>query len=267
MMICHNGDSHSQIALDCSIPVLSCHMSEDSSPQVSLKYKFKMADARSIEFEILLSKDKLTYQTISNTQNPAWTELEFRMCEGCKLADTGVKHCPVAVNLQDIVVAFKSDVSYDIIDLSIETAERTYSKEQISMQSGLSSILGIVMVTSGCPSLDYLRPMVATHLPFATIDESIYRAMSMYLLAQFTRAKNGLEPDWSLKELTHIYNDIDAINISMTSRLRAATEEDASLNAVVILDSFAKLVPMSIEGSFGGMEDLFWPYLKDTPQS
>ncbi len=242
-------------------------MSEDSSSQVSLKYKFKMADSRSIEFEILLSKDKLTYQTLSNTEKPAWTDLGFHMCEGCKLANTGVKHCPVAVNLQDIVTAFKSDVSYDIIDLSVETAERTYSKEQVSMQSGLSSILGIVMVTSGCPSLDYLRPMVATHLPFASIDESIYRAMSMYLLAQFTRAKNGLEPDWTLKGLTHIYNKIDAINISMTQRLRAATEEDASLNAVVILDSFAKLVPMSIEGSFGGMEDLFWPYLEDSPKS
>ena len=242
-------------------------MSEDSTALVSLKYNFKMADSRSIEFEILLSRDKLNYQTISKTENPAWTDLDFHMCDGCKLADAGVKHCPVAVNLQDIVTAFKSDVSYDIIDLSIETAERTYSKEQVSMQSGLSSILGIVMVTSGCPSLDYLRPMVATHLPFASIDESIYRAMSMYLLAQFTRAKNGLEPDWTLKGLAKIYNEIDAINISVTRRLRAATEEDSSLNAVVILDSFAKLVPMSIDGSFGGMEDLFWPYLEDVPKS
>ena len=135
------------------------------------------------------------------------------------------------------------------------------------MQSGLSSILGIIMVTSGCPTLDYLRPMVGTHLPFASIDESIYRAMSMYLLAQFTRAKNGLEPDWTLKGLSKIYAEIDNINISIVKRLRAATEEDASLNAVVILDSFAKLVPMSINGSFGGMEDLFWPYLQDDPAS
>ncbi len=242
-------------------------MSEESSSQVSLKYKFKMADSRSFEFEILLSPDKLGYQIVSDVEKPAWTELGFHMCEGCKLADTGVKHCPVAVNVQDIVLAFKSDVSYEVIDLSIETSERTYSKEQVSMQSGLSSILGIIMVTSGCPSLDYLRPMVGTHLPFATIDESIYRAMSMYLLAQFTRAKKGLEPDWTMKGLSDIYNEIDAINISMTKRLRAATEEDASLNAVVILDSFAKLVPMSIDGSFGGMEDLFWPYLKDAPSS
>jgi len=89
----------------------------------------------------------------------------------------------------------------------------------------------------------------------------------MYLLAQFVRAKNGLEPDWTLKGLSGIYAEIDEINISMVKRLQAATEEDASLNAVVILDSFAKLVPMSIVGSFGGMENLFWPYLQDDPIS
>ncbi|MCF7923318.1 MAG: hypothetical protein K9M55_11510 [Candidatus Marinimicrobia bacterium] len=242
-------------------------MSPESSSQISLKYTFKMADARSLDFEILLSSDRLAYQTILGDEKPAWTELGFHMCEGCKLADTGTSHCPVAINLQDIVTTFKSDFSYDVIDLSIVTAERTYSKEKVSMQSGLSSILGIIMVTSGCPSLDYLRPMVGTHLPFASIDESIYRAMSMYLLAQFTRAKNGLEPDWTLQGLSKIYAEIDSINISMVKRLQAATEEDASLNAVVILDSFAKLVPMSIDGSFGGMEDLFWPYLEDPSDS
>lgn len=242
-------------------------MLTESSAQVSLKYKFKMADSRSIEFEVLLSPEKLDYQSMVSSEKPSWTELEFHMCEGCKLADLGMSHCPVAVNLQDIVSAFKSDVSYDTIDLIIETSERTYSKKNVTMQSGLSSILGIIMTTSGCPSLDYLRPMVATHLPFASIDESIYRSMSMYLLAQYTRAKNGLEPDWSLKGLHDIYTDIDAINISMVKRLQAATEEDASLNAVVILDSFAKLVPMSIDGSFGGMDKLFWPYLKDAGES
>ena len=242
-------------------------MESNSADKFSFKYHFKMNDQRSLTFKISLSSDKLDYQAIDTETRPDWTKLEFHQCKGCKLADSGVDHCPVAVNLQDIVGTFSSDVSYDIIDLSIETAERTYSKERVSMQNGLSSILGIIMVTSGCPSLDFLRPMVATHLPFASIDESIYRAMSMYLLAQFVRANNGLEPDWSLQGLMDIYADIDSINISMVKRLQAATEQDASLNAVVILDSFAKLVPMSIKGSFGAMENLFWPYLEESKDS
>ena len=223
-----------------------------------------MPDSRLFEFEILLNEENLTYQTVSSSELPPWTDLNFHMCKDCRLAESGIAHCPVAVNLQDIVTTFKSDVSYDLVDISIISNERTYSKQQVSMQSGLSSILGIIMVTSGCPSLDYLRPMVKTHLPFASINESIYRAMSMYLLAQFTRAKSGLEPDWTLKGLSRIYADIDAINISMVRRLQAATEEDASLNAVVILDSFAKMVPMTIDGSSGELERLFWPYMEKT---
>jgi len=227
-----------------------------------------MSDSRSMEFEVVLSSDNLEYQPNRETEKPPWTELDFHRCEGCKLADLGITHCPVAVNIQDIVQAFRSDLSYQTLDLRIETAERTYSKQGVTMQSGLSSILGIIMTTSGCPSLDYLRPMVATHLPFASIDESIYRAMSMYLLAQFTRQRKGLEADWTLKGLSKIYADIDSINISMVKRLQAATEQDASLNAVVILDSFAKLVPMSIDGSFGEMDGLFWPYLdRESPPS
>ncbi len=220
-----------------------------------------MPDDRSFDFEILLNSKDLTYQTQTSQDRPEWTVMEFHQCEDCPLADADFPHCPVALNLHDIVTTFKSDVSYDLVDISIKSDERTYSKEKVTMQSGLSSILGIIMVTSGCPSLDYLRPMVKTHLPFASINESIYRAMSMYLLAQFTRAKNGLEPDWTLEGLSKIYEKIDQINISMVKRLQAATEQDASLNAVVILDSFAKMVPMTIDGSFGQLESLFWPYL------
>ncbi len=253
--------------MDWAIQVLSWPMSGENSTQISFKYTFKMSDSKSFDFEILLDSKTLTYQTVNSGARPDWTDLSYHMCENCALADSGLPACPVAINLQDIVTTFRSVVSYDLVDISIMTEDRTYSKNKVSMQSGLSSILGIIMVTSGCPSLDYLRPMVKSHLPFATINESIYRAMSMYLLAQFTRVKHGLDPDWSLKGLTDIYTRIDSINISMVKRLQAATEEDASLNAVVILDSFAKMVPMSIEGNIGGLDTLFWPYLKDAAES
>jgi len=236
-------------------------MTSENPAQIFFKYTFTMPDSQTFEFEIILDSESLTYQAIESTSHPEWTKLGYHMCEGCLLAQNGLNHCPVAVNLQDIVTTFSKHISYNLVDISIQTEERTYSKQQVSMQSGLSSILGIIMVTSGCPSLDFLRPMVKTHLPFASINESIYRAMSMYLLAQYTRAKNGLEPDWSLEGLSQIYSRIDGINISMVRRLQAATEQDASLNAVVILDSFAKMIPMTIDGSSKELDNLFWPYL------
>ena len=238
-----------------------------SQKQVSFKYIFRISDSEIHEFVVLLDSKSFTYQTFTSTTPAPWTQISFHTCENCPLVEQHVKHCPVAINFQDIVGAFKSAVSYDKVDISIETEERTYQKNQVSMQSGLSSILGMIMVTSGCPSLDYLRPMVKTHLPFATISESIYRSISMYLLAQFTRVRQGLEPDWTLQGLMDIYSRIDKINISMVRRLQAATEQDASLNAVVILDSFAKMIPLTIDGSLHELEELFWPYLEGGTKS
>ncbi|MEA3288473.1 MAG: hypothetical protein U9Q77_14025 [Candidatus Marinimicrobia bacterium] len=231
---------------------------------MAFKYTFRLPESKTHEFVILLNRERLTYQTFTKAEPANWTALSYHTCANCPLVEQGVEHCPVAFNLQDIVGAFTHAISYDKVDVSIETEERTYRKNGVTMQSGLSSILGIIMVTSGCPSLDYLRPMVMTHLPFATISESIYRSISMYLLAQFTRAKSGLEPDWTLEGLTQIYARIDKINISMVKRLQAATKQDASLNAVVILDSFAKMIPMTIDGSLKELEQLFWPYLESS---
>tara|TARA_B100000686_G_scaffold86198_1_gene93073 strand:- start:90 stop:251 length:162 start_codon:yes stop_codon:yes gene_type:complete len=48
------------------------------------------------------------------------------------------------------------------------TDERCYV-EHTTMTEAVSSLLGIYMVTSGCPVMDKLRPMVRFHLPLATV--------------------------------------------------------------------------------------------------
>lgn len=242
-------------------------MSANSPTLIFFRYTFRSSGNIPLQFLVNLDPKTLAYQPVSVSENTSWTDLDYHICDGCLLADLGIPKCPVAINLQDIVHGFKDAISYDKVDILIETEERNYSKDQVSMQSALSSILGLIMVTSGCPSLDYLRPMVKTHLPFASIDETIYRATSMYLLGQYTRTRAGLEPDWSLAGLSAIYDQIDRINMSMVKRLQAATDQDASLNAVVILDSFAKMVPMTIDGAITDLEELFWPYLADLKPS
>lgn len=169
----------------------------------------------------------------------------------------------MAVNLAELVEGFSHVLSYEQTDVSIETNEREFVRHDVAVQQGLSSVLGIIMVSSGCPDLDYLRPMVRSHLPFASIGETIYRSTSMYLLAQFTRQRNGLEPDWSMEGLKEIYRRIDHINRNMTARLREGSDQDASLNAVVILDTFAQMVPLSVDGILQDLEHLFWPYLRE----
>lgn len=225
-------------------------------------YHFKIANGEEINYRIDLDLKTLAFKPSKPIPPEPWMELDHHICDDCPLQAQGIAQCPVAVNLGDLVKGFGAFDSFQVSDVEVHTAERSISRKEVAVQQGLSSILGIVMVTSNCPDLDYLRPMVRLHLPFSSIEETTIRATSMYLLAQFTRARNDQEPDWSMRGLTSIYQRIDHINRRMVKRLQSASDKDASLNAVVILDTFAQMVPLSVEGTLkGDLEHLFWPYL------
>jgi len=117
------------------------------------------------------------------------------------------------------------------------------------------------MVTSDCFNLDKLRPMVKFHLPFASVEETVYRATSMYMLAQYFRAQEDKEIDLSMRELIDLYEKINQINIDFSKRLQEVSKEDANLNAIVILDTFSQMIPMKIEKTLEDFKRLFTPYL------
>lgn len=226
------------------------------------RYHFTFDQQHEVTFEARLDPKTLDYLPASTRTPPNWTSFEYHQsCEDCIYREDLV-HCPIAVNVGDMVEAFKDIYSYETVDVKVETRDRVYSKNGISVQQGLGSLLGIIMVTSGCVELDKLRPMVRFHLPFASLKETIYRAASMYLLAQYFRRKGGLEPDWDLVELIRIYHKINTININLCQRLQAISEKDASLNAVVVLDTFTHMLPYSIEETLSDLEYLFASYLK-----
>jgi hypothetical protein len=119
------------------------------------------------------------------------------------------------------------------------------------------------MVTSGCPIFEKLKPMVRFHLPFASIEETKYRAISMYLLAQYFLYQQGSQPDWDLKKLAEAYENIRVVNESFCKRLRTIEGKDANLNAVVVLDIFADSVNFSIDSRMvDDLDYLFKGYLK-----
>lgn len=89
------------------------------------------------------------------------------------------------------------------------------------------------------------------------------RATSMYLLAQYFIQLNGGEADLKLQGLKAIYENIRLVNRSMAGRLRAASREDSSINALIILDLFAKALPYVIQESLEELRYLFSSYLGD----
>ena len=226
---------------------------------IRFAYTFQFPNGAEQRFEILLDADTLALLAPPEAPKPAWTKLKYHQCENCPLGDD-VERCPVAVNLASLVERFKDSVSFESTTVKVQTAERTYEKDT-ALQKGLSSIIGIYMVTSNCPVMDALRPNVRFHLPFASMDETIYRAVAMYLVAQYFRMRKGKEPDWELTRLAETYQAVAKVNQGMSDRIRHATAEDANVNAVIILSTQGGMVPTYVEDSLAEMEHLFRGYI------
>jgi hypothetical protein len=150
--------------------------------------------------------------------------------------------------------------SFRSLAVTITTPEREI-RTAATAQRAISALMGLLIATSGCPEVAWLRPMARFHQPLASEEETIYRAASMYLLAQYFCEKHGQSPDWSMQGLRQRYQRLHEINIAMAERMRSAIERDAPVNAVILLDLFAKAMPYSVDDSLAELEYLFQPYL------
>ena len=103
--------------------------------------------------------------------------------------------------------------------------------------------------------------MAFTHLPLADMGETKYRAIAMYLFAQYFRARKGLTAGWELKGLEAIYTDIGAVNQDFIRRLRDIEMQDANYNAIAGLDCFCLSDGAVMAFSLDKLERIFAPYL------
>lgn len=223
---------------------------------LDFEYIFIFPDDKRNTFLIRLDSKTLNYIPDKKNKHFEWAKLENEKCKNCTLGSKTTPYCPIALNLLDILPTFVNSNSFEKVNVMVKTHERTYSAKT-SVQNGLSSMLGIYMVTSGCPVMSKLKPMVRHHLPFATVEETVFRAASAYLLGQYFKNKKGQKADLDLKGLIKIYNEIQKVNLGMADRLRSLRAKDANINALIILDVFAKELPSNIEQSLKPLEYLF----------
>ena len=217
--------------------------------QIHFRYLFILNSGTKFSFEIELDPQTLRYIPEEEPETAPWTKLDHYQCTNCPLKKESHPECPLALNLSSVIPLFSDLQSFDFANVIVETAERTYSKNT-TLQNGLSSMLGIFMVTSDCPVMSVLRPMVRFHLPFASVEETIFRSASTYLLKQYFKKKKENSADWDLSKLNQDYQRIQEVNIGMAKRMRSIVSKDANLNALVILDVLAKEMPFSIEVIF-----------------
>ena len=189
---------------------------------------------------------------------PPWTELGFHQCANCPLSTADTAHCPMAVGFVPLVALFDKVRSYDDVAARVESEQRTVSK-RTSVQRVLRSLMGLLAASSDCPHIEFLKPMARFHLPFSSTDETIYRVVSTYLLAQYFLRQQGKAADAGLDGLKARYREMQQVNAGMAARLGAIRVEggDSSVNALVLLDLFAHSLPESIDAELEELQPAF----------
>lgn len=225
-----------------------------------IHYEFRFDDGTRASFTARLNPKTLELVDPPASPMPDWARLDRDRCSLCTLPDSE-PWCPTAAHLAAVVDRFGQTFSYTEAEVRVLVPEREFAR-RAAVQDSLCSLIGVYMVSSGCPVLAALRPMVRFHLPFATELETTWRAASMYLIAQFLRSRSGLPAEPGLKGLVEAYARIEEVNYAFAQRLRRAAGQDANVNALVRLDLFAKTVPNTLTQGLEEMRDLFSPWLQ-----
>ena len=233
---------------------------------ISMYYCFKFSDDSEEIF--YLGIDKKNFELINNIPNtlPSWTKLSFHQCPHCSLDPETYPYCPLAANMVNIVKRFSKFLPYQEVHLDVITDERMISQDT-TIQAAIGSLMGLVMAASGCPHTAYFKPMARFHLPLANAAETIYRSVSMYLMAQYLLYKEGKEVDLDLQGLAQIYENIHTVNTSIAERFLAASKKDSSIDAVVQLDIYAMTFLGIPEEPLEEIRYLFNPYFIESPST
>jgi len=223
------------------------------SASTRIRYRFDLPDGSQKVLDFSFAERDFRLVNEVPAESPFWTELGFNRCANCPLNAAEHAHCPPALHMADVLEKLRVLVSFDDVTVTVERAGRTIIAHT-SAQEALSSVIGLIMATAGCPWTDRLRPMARFHLPFAEEAETVYRSITMYLLA---REMFGARDRRGFADLEDLYKNLHVVNRGMARRLGAATRTDPARNAIALLDVYTTLLPAAIENSLADLAPLF----------
>ncbi|MEM7016343.1 MAG: hypothetical protein AAF512_03265, partial [Pseudomonadota bacterium] len=219
-----------------------------------VEYKFQIEDGKKLNFRV--EENRPRDKQLDKNKYPEWTQLGFHQCPNCPLSQDEYSHCPAAIDAEEIVSDFNPVLSCHATDIEVKTLERDYFTHT-DAQTGLRALIGFVMATSDCPILSRMRGMAHFHLPFASMDESVFRIASSYLLTQYFKYKKGETPDWDFEGLKEHFKETQAVNFHFLERIRAGCEADSNLNVLATLFTISSMISLSLERHLGEIEHLF----------
>lgn len=225
---------------------------------VNISYRFNFADGAHFRIDVDAQRNTSTGvdpEQETGADLPEWTRLEFRRCPNCPLSPSEHRHCPTARDLVPTIGAFAKVISYHEARVEVVMPERVVSR-QCQAQDALGSLVGLIMASSACPILGRMRGLALTHLPFASLEETLLRGVGAYLVRQLLLHKQGKEADWELAGLKAHYADLEVLNRAFKRRINAAVEQDAALNAVSAWGIVSSGVGFSIDDHLVDLDPL-----------
>ena len=226
-----------------------------SDPNI-IRYIFKIGDDEAVQYDIDISYRLSGEVPEPNKDYPDWTLLDRNKCACCPLKSSEHRHCPAATRMHSVLEQFKGHGSIQELQLRVESSRRNF-EVACDLQSGLNSMLGLQMATSGCPIVGRLRSMATFHVPYSSFAETLYRAVSGYLTKQYFIARKGGEPDWELKGLQEFYTQLETLNEDFSNRIQEIDQNDAISNAMVMFFAASVVVASLIEDGLAEYADYF----------
>lgn len=231
--------------------------------KIKVRYSFKLGEDVTETFDMKLNAETLELIVDLPDVLPGWANLDYHQCPHCPLDVQSHPYCPVAANLVNILDRFDSLFSYNHTRLIVTTKDRMVS-QVTTVQEAVGSLLGLVIAGSNCPHTVSMRPMARFHQPLASNQETIYRAVTTYLLCQYLLKKEGKDVEFEIDGLKETYNRVHLVNRYIAERLRAEAKTDSLLNAIVQLDIHAQNLTSGIEDALAELRRIFLPLINLT---
>lgn len=221
----------------------------------SIKYDLIYPNGDHCQHEIILEPETMEHKA-PPAPAPEWCDLEFHKCDICPLSKTETPTCPLAMRIAPLF-QFPIHESFEKVEVKV-TKDNVTINAETSVQDAYRSLVGLIIATSGCPHTRFFKPMAWFHLPFATQDETIFRACATFLLFQFFNPDDA-DKENHISDLRTIYENIHEVNLGIAKRLESASANSSALNAIVILDIFAKSILPVLNESLSELAFLFTP--------
>jgi hypothetical protein len=96
---------------------------------LNFKYSFKLADGSEENFDFIVNAETLRLVIDTPKDPPSWINLEYHQCPTCPFDRKTIAHCPLAVNIAQVVERFSRVLSYENVHVKAIENNRITAQE------------------------------------------------------------------------------------------------------------------------------------------